>query len=370
MRKILLPLLLLAFLAAGTQAQTRLTGTIVEVIDGRTMVLDTNAGRITARLQFIETPEPEQPLHATVRDHLSKLTAGKTIEFVPSRMVERVTIVRAMADGVDLSAQLIRDGAAWHEPANSSGQPQNEAAEYANNQQLAKNEKRGVWSIADLRTPWEIRAERQAALDRADRERRAVSPSKVGLSPFQTESRAGPDSQFKATRVNDDRQLGISASIFTGKANEAYGLHTETHPRGYYTVVYSSPSFLELTGGQLKFKVEYRLAYYISKVPHRFGSEWYVLYVRSMKDEYKFEKRRSALMIAADGRNVPVGRPYVGATSDRGFGTHEVFFYKLTRAQVLAMAKASSVQLKIDGLTGSVDRETLALFKELAATMK
>jgi len=100
-----------------------------------------------------------------------------------------------MLGGVDLSSQLIRDGAAWHEPATTSGQTPHEAAEYANNQQLAKAEKRGVWSISNLKTPWEIRSERQAALDLADRQRRASNQNKVGLSPFKTESKAGPDSQ-------------------------------------------------------------------------------------------------------------------------------------------------------------------------------
>jgi hypothetical protein len=274
-----------------------------------------------------------------------------------------------MLGGVDLSAQLIRDGAAWHEPASASGQPQQEAVEYANNQQLARSEKRGVWSMPNLKTPWEIRAERQAVLDRADRERRAANPNKVGLSAFQTESRAGPDSQYKAVKSGGG-QIGLWADIFAGRDNETYGLHTYADPQGRFSAVFSSPLFMELSGAKEPFKVEYRLAYLMAKVPNRFGPEWYALYVRSMHDSYKFEKRRNILVITTDKGKLNVGTPYRGATSATGFGDHELFFYRLTRAQVATLAKAGSAQFKIDGISGTADREALDLFKELAATMK
>lgn len=369
MKKLLLPLFFLGLFAVGTQAQVRLAAKVVEVLDGRTLVLDTSAGRMTARLQYIETPEPEQSLHITVRDHLSSLTSGRTIEFTPGRIVERITIGKAMLGGVDLSAQLIRDGAAWHEPAATSGQPSHEAAEYANNQELARTEKRGVWSVADLKTPWQIRAERQAALDLADRQRRAANPNKVGLSEFQTESRAGPDSQFQAVK-NGDGQIGLWADIFTGRGNETYGLHTFADPQGRFTAVFSSPMFMEVSGAKEPFKIEYRLAYFIANVPNRIGSEWYTLYIRSMKDSYRFEKRRNNLVIITDKVRLSVGSPYTGATSNTGFGNHEFFFYKLSRAQVATLAKAGSAQFKIDGISGVAAREALNLFKELEATMK
>lgn len=370
MRKTVALLSLLLFLATSSIAQARFVGNVLEVIDGRTLVLETNAGRMTVRLQYVETPEPEQALHATVREHLSNLTTGKTIEFVPNRISDRVTIGRASLGGVDLSAQLIRDGAAWHEPASISGQRQSEAEEFANHQALARSEKRGVWSVAGLKTPWEIRAERQAALDKADRERRSNQPTKVGLTRFQTENRVGPDSKGVGSSLSDDRQLSVSAGIFSGRDAETYGLHTITAPDGRYTLVYSSPSFVELANTKSKFKVEYRIAYYISRDSHRFGNEWYALYVRSTTDSYKFEKRRSSLVIVADGRSVPVGAPYVGATLDHGFGGNEVFFYKLSRGQVSAVGKAMKVQFKIDGLTGAISPESTTLFKQLADSMK
>jgi endonuclease YncB( thermonuclease family) len=370
MRLVFLLLAVVAAFSSAALGQAQLAGKVLEVVDGRTIVFETSAGRMTARLQFIETPEVEQPLHETVRDHLSKLSLGKQLVFSPSRIVDRIAIGRGSIDGVDLSAQLIRDGAAWHEPPTSSGQPQSEAAEYAKHQELAKAEKRGVWSVAGVKTPWDIRAERRAALDKADRERRSTQPSKVGVTLFQTENRAGPDSKYVGSSLSDDRQLSVSAGIFTGGSAETYGLHTIAAPDGRYTLVYSSPSFVELANAKPQFKAEYRIAYYIGRDPHRFGSEWYALYVRSTADSYKFEKRRSSLVIVADGRSLPVGSPYVGATLDHGFGGNEVFFYKLSRGQVSAVAKAAKVHFKIDGLTGAISPEAIILFKQLADSMK
>jgi len=127
---------------------------------------------------------------------------------------------------------------------------------------------------------------------------------------------------------------------------------------------------MELSGAKEPFKVEYRLAYFIAKVPNRFGSEWYTLYVRSMKDNYRFEKRRNNLVITTDNGRINVGSPYTGAISSAGLGNNEFFFYKLTRAQAAALGKAGSAQFKIDAISGSAGREALDLFKELAATMK
>ena len=138
-----------------------LSGKVVEVMDGKTLVLETSAGRINAQLQYVEVPAEGQPLFGLTKDHLSKLTVGKTVELKPIRMFEGKTIGPLTLDGVDLSLQMIRDGAAWHEPKEASGQPQDEAADYAANQALARNEKRGVWSGAILKTPWEIRAEQE-----------------------------------------------------------------------------------------------------------------------------------------------------------------------------------------------------------------
>src|SRR5687768_11383761 len=112
-------IVLLAILLAAcsvVHAQTRLSGNVKEVVDGRTVMLVTGAGPVAVQLQYIEVPEQEQPFHSTVRDHLAKLAVGRNAEFVAVRMSGGRMVGRVTVDGIDLSAQLLVDGAAWHEP--------------------------------------------------------------------------------------------------------------------------------------------------------------------------------------------------------------------------------------------------------------
>src|SRR4029453_9361783 len=120
MKKLFRTFLLTVLLAPAAFAQASLTGRVIEAIDGRTIVLETSAGKITAQVKNLELPEPNQPLFAVTRDCLSKLVGDKFVEFKLSRLDRGTTIGRVMVDGVDLSLQMIRDGAAWHEPRETS----------------------------------------------------------------------------------------------------------------------------------------------------------------------------------------------------------------------------------------------------------
>ena len=83
-RFVVLSVLLAAF-CVPVSAQSRLFGKIVEIVDGRTVTMETSAGRVTVRLQFIEVPEPEQPLHTVVREHLARFAVEQTAELVAVR---------------------------------------------------------------------------------------------------------------------------------------------------------------------------------------------------------------------------------------------------------------------------------------------
>ena len=68
-------------------------GTVVEVINGKTVVIELSSGsKLTAVLQFIEIPEAEQPLHQTVKEHLEKLLLGKTVQFQPRRILKSESV--------------------------------------------------------------------------------------------------------------------------------------------------------------------------------------------------------------------------------------------------------------------------------------
>ena len=154
--------------AITTSAQRTLSGEVIDVVDGKTVRLATQTGEIKVELQFIEVPEPGQDLHETVKDHLRSLAKGKVVAYRPLRLLRGRTIGRITVRGVDLSLQMIRDGAAWHVSSKSVGQDAAEYDVYQSMESTAKSEKRGLWSIPGLKPAWEVRAEKIAEARRAE----------------------------------------------------------------------------------------------------------------------------------------------------------------------------------------------------------
>src|SRR5690349_1615860 len=107
----------LVLTAISAYPQRKFTGRVVEVTDGKTCVIQLPAGRLTAVLQYIEIPEPEQPMYSEVKAHLEKLVLDKTVEFLPRGVMKDRTIGQLMVKSVDVSQQMLRDGAAWYSVA-------------------------------------------------------------------------------------------------------------------------------------------------------------------------------------------------------------------------------------------------------------
>jgi len=74
-------LALFLFAAHSASAQILYPGKVVDIVDGKTVVLEAPGGSMRVVLQYIDVPEPEQPLHQTIVDHLGNLTRGKSAEF-------------------------------------------------------------------------------------------------------------------------------------------------------------------------------------------------------------------------------------------------------------------------------------------------
>lgn len=360
-------LFLAVVLSSLTLGQARFAGKVVEVIDGRTVVIETNAGRVTAQLQYIETPEPEQQLHTVVRDHLASLAVGKLVDFRPLRLEGKITVGRVEVGGVDLGLQLVRNGAAWQEPVETSGQPANEAEEYASNQLSAKVEKRGVWSIPNLKTPWQIRAEKQAELDRIDREKRGSKPGTFAVNQFQTINRTG---SADASSWEASRRSGVDTwgDVFAGVGKETYGLQTYSDPQGRFDTIYTSATFVEMDGGKIDRRLECRLMLVYLKYPDGRRETVYAFGFQSVANDYHFSKQKSSLTLTADKRNISVGPPFRGLRGDSAIGTREIFYYRLTKAQLRSIGRARNLEMRIDGMLGSVSDDALPLFRELSAT--
>lgn len=148
---------LIVVLSPCLYAQNRFAGQVVDVLDGRTVVIEIANAKVTAVLQFIEVPEVGQQLNRVVIDHLRQLLIGKVVEFKARAIVGNRTIGRIMLKDTDISQQMLRDGAAWLVPPEVTGPDAPEREYYAASETAARTDKLGVWSVRDLQPAWEFR---------------------------------------------------------------------------------------------------------------------------------------------------------------------------------------------------------------------
>ena len=157
-RRAILFIQLAALIVCAGYAQAQravIAGQMVDVLDGRTVVVQTAAGRINVELQFIDVPVAGQPMSDTVREHLRSLVSGKTVDYRVRNLLSDRTIGKLSCNSLDVGLQMLRDGAAWHVPARLSGQDADEFQLYTSTEAAAKSEKRGIWSMPDLKPSWE-----------------------------------------------------------------------------------------------------------------------------------------------------------------------------------------------------------------------
>ena len=189
--KIIAILFFALFLTSATFAQTTLTGRVAEVIDGKTVVIKTaNFTKVTVKLQFIDVPlESKNDFTAIVKGHLEQLLEGKTLQFQTRRMADFSMLIGVLtADGVDVSQQMLRDGAAWYAIPEMDNQESAERETYLKVEAAAKSEKRGIWGIKDLKPVWENTAAKAERLEPTDKKQ----PVKTVLSSAQAISSASP----------------------------------------------------------------------------------------------------------------------------------------------------------------------------------
>lgn len=348
-----------------TLAQPALTARVAEAIDGRTLALETSAGRIMAQLQYIEVPEDGQPLFNVTRDHLSKLTFGKSVELKPQRIVRGKTIGRVTLDGVDLSLQMIRDGAAWHEPKDASGQHPDDAADYDAQQLLAKNEKRGVWSIPALKTPWEVRADKERAQRALETARRIARPTVVGVGEFHSDTRR-PSGNYSATGNSSPRtQMDAWVNAFAGAGREGHGILTYADPKGRFTSVYTSADLIDFFSPAGKERMECRAMMVVPTLYNGGREKVYLLGFRAISTDYRFSKGKTRLTVVIDNQRVSLGAPF-GFRGQASIGAEELMFFRLSWAQLKKIGNAKKVEFRIDKLTGPLSDDSRELMKQLA----
>jgi endonuclease YncB( thermonuclease family) len=368
-RSLFLALALIVLSAMSAVGQARFAGKVVEVVDGKTVFVDTNTGRIKAELQYVEIPEPEQPMHAAVKEHLAKIALGRIVEFKPVRIGEGLTVGRVTIGSVDLSMQMIRDGAAWHEPSGKSGQPQSAALEYDKNQALARSEKRGVWSIPNLKAPWQVRAEKEEKLRRQEETANLNRPAVVGVTEFQSATRPVSGTVARPALKNERWELDAWADVFAGVGRESAGLQTYSDPQQRFATIYTPLAFVNIASGSNRQKIEFRAMYIKVNFPNGTSEVVYLIGFQSLSEDVKFSKRVSRLTITADKQPLNLGTPY-SMNGSASFGVRELLFYKASKTTLKKIGNAKNVNIQIEGYSGPLSDDARENIKQLITTVE
>ncbi|HEY8560897.1 MAG TPA: thermonuclease family protein [Pyrinomonadaceae bacterium] len=363
LKPVIFIVIVLALAAISAYPQRRLTGRVVDVIDGKTCVIELYNKKLTAVLQFIETPDPEQPLYEETKTHLQALVLNKNIEFIPRGVMGDKAIGRLFVKGIDVSQQMLRDGAAWYSVAERTSQGEDESQLYQENETQAKTEKRGVWGVADLVPVWEFRAERAARQRRLEKDefmkssrvRNEQEPPLRGATPTKT----APQSEFWAN---------IGAG---GENNRAYGvgsLRVGGDPEKKIGFIFTPSILLDFPGRDFLQKAEARIYYGFSNGAAAAGRSVYLIAFVTASKNYKFMQKND-LTVTADNQKIPLGaaRRYFRQNAS---AVEELMVYKVTREQLLKISKAGKISAQMGSYAVVVPSESMTSVKELMDATK
>lgn len=170
----------LAFGLLGAKPAGELTGRVVGVSDGDTLTLLTpGKTQIKVRLDQIDAPETGQPWGANSKQALSGRVFNRTVA-VRSSGQDRYgrTLGQVRAEGRDINALMVSDGAAWAYRAYLTDKG------LLTLESQARAERRGLWALPpdQVTAPWDWRAEKRAQRTPAPRRPSTTTGSRAGFS--------------------------------------------------------------------------------------------------------------------------------------------------------------------------------------------
>jgi len=136
-----------------------ITGTPVAIVDGETLEVVYEGTRVRVRLYGIEAPEKHQAFCRRAKRYLRTLAWQQEVT-VTVRAPERDGRVVGevhLADGRNLSQELVKAGLAWHDVQDA---PQDTVLQQL--QAEAQAAKRGLWSVPHPVPPWAFQREQVA----------------------------------------------------------------------------------------------------------------------------------------------------------------------------------------------------------------
>lgn len=300
---------LLLSLSAAAFSQMMVSGSVVDVVDAKTLTVAVPTGHVTIELQYIDVPDASDPMHASIKKHLRDLVAGKHVEYRTRSLSFDRAVAQVFCNDIDISQQMLRDGAAWHMPLYLSGQDPQGFSEYASYESAAKQEKRGIWAMPNLKPAW------------------AGGSSSAPVKPVAAKVTVSAPSGYWSDKNPRLANIGALQHGFNASLGRGYV--------GIPLLGVNDP------GAASK---EYRTAvdimyFYTEGAKGRTGH--FAINVLSQSARWRFASK-DQMVVWVDGDRVNVGRPKRVPSKDGGFFT-ERMTYVVDRKLLSRIANASEV---------------------------
>jgi endonuclease YncB( thermonuclease family) len=154
-------LLCLPLLAGAATLQAK----VVQVDSGNTLVVTNTNRPLRIRLKGVVPPESGQAFSDAAREHLKALVLDKPVVVVYTHLADGYLDAKILLNGIDIGAQMLRDGVAWYDRARDHELSESDRELYKQCEQAARNEKRGIWQDPAAVAPWEFRRIQQDKLN-------------------------------------------------------------------------------------------------------------------------------------------------------------------------------------------------------------
>jgi endonuclease YncB( thermonuclease family) len=208
MKRLLVIALLVLFGHALPAYANVLQGLVREVHDGRTFTVENTGRRLKVVLKGMDAPDQGQPYGEVALQHLSSLILNKQVALEYTGLDGgSLLVAKVICEDRDVSLQMIRDGAAWFDKSYGNELSGEEQRLYADSEQAARNEHRGIWQDPSPTPPWEWRQARATK----PRRRLTVAAS-ASRSPVFNQTSSGKGAQSYSTSPNFSANAGRAAT--------------------------------------------------------------------------------------------------------------------------------------------------------------
>jgi endonuclease YncB( thermonuclease family) len=240
--------LLAAFLAlcccALPTSATTLQGLVKEVHDGRTITVENTGRRIKVALKGADAPGQDQPYGDAAHRHLSNLVLNRQVLVEYTGLgANGLLIAKVFCEERDIGLQMIRDGVAWFERSYENGLSEAERRLYADSEQAARNEQRGIWQAPSPMPPWEWRqAQASKRNGRMSASGSAKSTSSKRAEALKASSFSPPGAPFSIRMPGGGHTFSAGIEVPRGQPINANFYWVNHLKIGYLAVWASGPS--------------------------------------------------------------------------------------------------------------------------------